>query len=244
MKKRFKRKPQQEIEYLKPINPNDFDPELKIIKGSLGDCLHDIASFYDLDFQELYEYANFDEYVGFNEGYPVGSITRSEGQIMFALIRVLGMKNVLEIGTFYGCSTNHLAAALKLSGKVVSIDNKADLSKIGSLIAPELKPYISLITGDLFVELPKIEENSIDLIFEDSAHLEETTRFCLEQARRILVPDGWIIVHDTLCSTHVKKVRCRDRVLLGIARARMYAEFRHYVVDNSTYGLGVCRVKK
>jgi len=234
----------EDIEYLKPINPSDFDPKLKIVKGSLDYCLYDIALSYGLDIHALQEYAELDEYGGFNEGYPKGSITRSEGQAIFALIRILGMKTVLEIGTLYGCSTNHLASAVKPSGKVLSIDNRADLPKIGSLINPELKSYITLIDGDLFVELPKIKENSIDLIFEDSAHLEETTRFCLEQARRILIPGGWIILHDTLCSTHVKKIRCRDRMLSGIAQAGMSEDFRHYVIDDSTYGISFCRVNK
>lgn len=238
------KKVRKNIGYLEPIDPSSFDPKLKIIKGSLAHCLYDIACSYGLNFQELSEYAELDKCGGFNEGYPVGSITKAEGQVLFSLSRTHGKSIVLEIGTFYGCSTNHLASAVAPEKRVYSIDIKEDPTKIGSLISPELKPYVHLMPGDLFILLPKIAENSIDLIFEDSAHLEETTWFCLEQAKRILVPGGFVIVHDTLCSTYVKGIQCRDRVLLGIKQAGMEEKFRHYIVEGSTYGIGICQVEK
>jgi len=232
-----------DIEYLRTINLSELPLGIRIVKGSLLHCLSDLASRNGLDENILKAESEVDCYGGFDEGYPKGSITRSEGRLLFALIRTLGLSRVLEIGTLHGCSTNHLAAAVgpPVGGSVVSIDNKSDFSKVGSWIVDKVRDQVKLVEGDLFDVLPSLEKGSFDLIFEDSAHLEETTKFCIEEGRRLLAPGGWLMVHDTLCTTHVKGVRCRDRVLKGIALAGMRKKFVHYVIDDSTYGMGICR---
>lgn len=235
-----------DTDYLKAIDPAEF-PALNVFKGDLTDCLEDIAGHYVLEEAQLSHMARCDDCGGFDTGYPVGSITQSEGRIMYALIRTLKLERILEIGTLWGCSANHLAAALKThcpEGFILSMDKGDKPTKIGSLISPELKDNVRLITDDLYSGLPEIDNNSIDLIFEDSAHLEETTAFCLEQAKRILKPGGWIILHDTLCATHVKGIPCKWRMLAGIDKAGMAKNFRHYIVDKSTYGMGICSIEK
>ena len=48
--------------------------------------------------------------------WPVGSLFPSEGERLYDLVRKHKPKKIIEVGTRYGCSTVHIATALKHNG--------------------------------------------------------------------------------------------------------------------------------
>jgi predicted O-methyltransferase YrrM len=73
-----------------------------------------IGKAFDLDAEKLQAFAEQDKYTGWDEGkgeFPVGSLWTVEGQVLYALIRMLKPKNIMELGVNYGASTCHIAAA-------------------------------------------------------------------------------------------------------------------------------------
>lgn len=188
---------------------------------SLHDALDSIATLYDLHADELIEYAALDGIGGYHphydDGYPAGSIWRVEGQTLYALVRALRPRNVLEIGTYYGCSAAHIAQALADNGDggtLTCIDLNAG---VGSLIPPHLRDYVTIFREDLYRFLPLRPEGGYDFIFEDSAHTPEVTEFCWRQAYRLLAPGGMIVSHDA------EHFRIGADVKAGIAQAGFFA---------------------
>lgn len=219
-----------------------MDP-LIVSAMSLQECLASIALCHHLDFDRLFSYVEEDTWGGRFEGYGDYSITREEGQVMYALNRYFNNINIIEIGTAAGCSTNHLAwAAQKVAGGYVcTIDNAEYFVNPGTAIDPCVRMNIAMLRADLFRILPLLNSAAFDFMFEDSAHLISTTMFCMNAAKRILAAGSFIAVHDTLCLTPVNDLPCWVRVQAGIEQAGLEKKFVHYKIGTSPYGLGICR---
>ena len=116
-----------------------------------------IAAQVHIDAAQLYQYAMSDTLGGYHidesqRRWPMGSLWGVEGQILYALVRILKPRRVVQIGGWVGCSAMHLALACKDngSGQVVSIDNGSEGAAHGSLITDDL----NVIDLKIWVEMP------------------------------------------------------------------------------------------
>lgn len=106
-------------------------------------------------------------------------------------------RRILEIGTFVGISTMYLANAMGRGGKIVTIekfDHFAEMAR-RNFARNGLDGMITLLEGDAFEELRKLEQNEcFDLIFLDG----NKERYCdyFELLDPLLVPGGLLIVDD------------------------------------------------
>jgi hypothetical protein len=94
----------------------------------------------------------------------------AEGQILYALVRALRPKQVVEIGVDSGGTSTHILAALRENdyGQLYSVDIK---SEVGYSIPAQLRDRWTLCVGDaLKAPLPEA-----GLFFEDGPHLYDWT---------------------------------------------------------------------
>jgi predicted O-methyltransferase YrrM len=206
---------------------------------ALIDTLFQLEKYLGLELDSLLPYAEMDDLGGFHPDpaqakWDVGAIFAVEGQTLYALIRALKPLSVVEIGSGKGCSTNHIASALKVNdieqfehvGHVVTLDRgntPAIDGRWGS--------YVTVLNGDAFDYLEAQPDNSIDFILEDAAHSEAMCYRVGELAKTKLRPGGVLMAHDAVHPTVGRDVRA------GYDRAGL--DFRTYLTDPSDCGWAV-----
>jgi predicted O-methyltransferase YrrM len=122
--------------------------------------------------------------------------------LLYALVRSLRPKIVLETGTYLGLSTHHLARAVRDNGvgHVHSCDIDTDvLGKASTLLLEDgLGPYVTLwpLSGERLIELVGSEiEAPVDFAFVDSLVHTRVSKTALLLPK--LSQRGVILVHDT-----------------------------------------------
>lgn len=210
--------------------------------------LHEVCQLIGIqlgiDGTQLYQYALEDTEGGYSinaaeSTWPMGSMWKPEGQILYALIRYFDAKMVAEIGAFHGCSAAHMVSALNVTGgELYSVD-----------VAHQRKnPHAKVhqITADGIAWLAKQADNSLDLIFEDADHSTEMCAAIANLALKKLKPGGLHLSHDAAhdfafvgggqrISSPVGKA-IRD----GLVQA-FEGKFRVYLIEPSDCGFSLWR---
>lgn len=203
---------------------------------NLTDTLFVIENFLGLETDSLLPLANEDNIGGYHpepsqRQWGSGAIWDVEGRTIHALIRALKPVNVVEIGSGTGCSTNHIASALKANyltpenyGHVVTLD-RGNTPKI----LDGHNSFVTVLPGDAFEYLESLPDNSIDFILEDADHSEEMCYRVGEIAKAKLKPGGVLVAHDAAHPT------VGGGVVAGFRRA--LTGYRVYLTEPSDCGL-------
>jgi predicted O-methyltransferase YrrM len=206
----------------------------------LHSALEQIADRYGLDAFALTAYAAEDAHTGWDHGegdWPTGSLWRVEGQVLYALVRALKPTNVLELGTWYGCSATHILQALEDNGHgtLLGVDNhvQGGPAAIGDMIPDALRERFTHQDQHI-MEYVTTADAQFDLIFEDGMHDREQVAAVWSAAQRILAPGGFIVSHD---ATHF--VVGAD-VQRGMAQAGI-TDALFLSIDPADCGLGIWR---
>jgi predicted O-methyltransferase YrrM len=101
---------------------------------------------------------------------PLIQISPDNGKFLHMLIKMIGAKRVLEIGTLAGYSTIWMARALQEHGKVTTLEisekhaeeAKANYKKAG------LEDKIELMFGSALESLDKLQNEKFDFVFIDA----------------------------------------------------------------------------
>ena len=144
----------------------------------------------------LVRYANENQWGGYPEKWPSGSLWAVEGEILYALVRALCPDRILELGVHKGASTTHLRAAVRENehGFVTSVDR---LEGTGDLIPAELAPY-GTIAYDWAVEyIKQLPDASIDFALEDLCHGAGEVYDVVTALRPKLKPGAVVVHHDS-----------------------------------------------
>ncbi|MBS7661357.1 class I SAM-dependent methyltransferase [Pseudomonas lalucatii] len=134
-------------------------------------------------------------------------IAPEQGQFMALLVKLIGAKRLVEVGTFTGYSALCMAAALPDDGRLICCDIPGDYNavaerywreaglagRIEQRLAPALETLAALEGEGL--------AGSIDLIFIDADKANYPAYF--EQALRLLRQGGLILFDNTLWSGRV-----------------------------------------
>lgn len=143
-----------------------------------------------------------------------GHLTHQELLLISSLVSYFKPKNLLEIGTFDGLSTLHLALNSPLDSKIHTLDISSDQLVDKNLLAPSDLKYIlepskkkKLYKETAFVE--KIIEHEghslffsfsqfqeVDFVFIDGGHHFQIVKNDTEKSLSILKPGGIILWHD------------------------------------------------
>lgn len=207
---------------------------------SINDALDSIASAFNLNADDLIEYAALDPHGGYHDryedGFPCGSIWRVEGQILYSLVRTLRPLRVLELGTHRGCSAAHLAQGIHDNERgtltCVSLEGCQDCLTPAHLLA-----HIEFIRGNMFPFLEtqsKDKTPKFDFIFEDGSHSMEDVEAVWRAAYHLLKPGGVMVTHDA------EHFLVGQAVREGIARAGYFGLMppaRTYLIEPSDCGI-------
>ena len=133
------------------------------------------------------------------------NITEDTGEFLSLLIQAVSAKRILEVGTSNGYSTLWLAdAAERTDGKVTTIEVDAgraveaaeNFAKVG--LASRIAPG----RGDARDLLPRLPENSFDLVFLDAGRSEYLDYWPSIEAR--IKRDGGLLVIDNAISHRIE----------------------------------------
>lgn len=218
---------------------------------NLNETLTLIAAQIRTDAQILIDFASEDPLGGFHideskRAFPMGSLWREEGVILYALVRWLKPDVVAEIGGWVGASASHMALACKANGKghVISVDNRSEgRSDHGGLIPLELQKYVTLVNDDGRIWLAKQDPKSIGLLFEDADHTSSLVTEIARLALNKIEPGGLLVNHDAHhdfaydgeMNMHPSGVGLQIRD--GLAAANVY--FKVYRAEPSDCGLAI-----
>ncbi|MGE0736333.1 MAG: class I SAM-dependent methyltransferase [Alphaproteobacteria bacterium] len=130
-----------------------------------------------------------------------------QGQFMMVLVRLMGAKRVLEIGTFTGYSSTSMALAMPADGRILAIDISDEYTRIArkywqeagvaSKIELRLGPGIEQM--DALIEAGRAEH--FDLCFIDADKVNYQHYY--ERALKLVRKGGLILIDNTLFSGRV-----------------------------------------
>lgn len=137
-------------------------------------------------------------------------IAPEEGQLLALLVRLLGARNILEIGTFTGYSALSMALALPADGHLLTCDVSREWTDIAHRYWQEagVDKRIELRLGQAVDTLRslQVEEslaNHFDIAFIDAD--KKAYRDYYEHALKLVRPGGLLIIDNTLWSGRVAK---------------------------------------
>ena len=130
-------------------------------------------------------------------------IAPDQGQFMGMIVKMIGAKKLLEIGTYTGYSSMVCAMAMK-SGQIITLDNDHIATEVAKRFwkEGEVDHLIDLRLGQALDSLNQLIEekhsSSFDFIFidADKANYQNYYELCLE----LLNPNGIIIFDNVLWS--------------------------------------------
>ena len=133
------------------------------------------------------------------------NIKRETGEFFSVLIRAMGARKILEIGTSNGYSTLWLAeAAAATGGSVRTVESsnfKAELAK-ENFDKSGVAQFVRLERDDAAKVLRRAEDNSIDLLFLDTERASYVSWW--PDVRRVIRPGGVLVVDNA--TSHVDEM--------------------------------------
>lgn len=134
-------------------------------------------------------------------------ISPEQGAFMNLLVKMLGARRILEVGTFTGYSAICMGLGLPDGGELITCDINPETSEIAQryLTVAGLKQKVKIELGSALDTMENIikryGENSFDLAFIDAD--KENYPHYYEKSLRLLRPGGTILVDNVLWSGHV-----------------------------------------
>lgn len=155
------------------------------------------SAIYDLvsNFNAVYSLKTHKQSSGLNGKLLEYSTPDYMAAILCGFIKVIGAKNVLEIGTCAGSSSMHFADAVGIDGNVTTIEVGEEFANIARENF-KLNGYtnVTLLQSDAMQVLKDLKKESFDFIYIDGSK-EQYLEFALA-SERLLSKTGLIVVDD------------------------------------------------
>ncbi|MCK4489269.1 MAG: O-methyltransferase, partial [Anaerolineales bacterium] len=152
-------------------------------------------------------------------GLPPISITANLGKLLELLVRFLGARRILEIGTLGGYSTAWLARGLPPGGKLITLEIDSEHAAVArrNLSLFEFSGLIDIRVGDALDMLRTLDEDRegpFDLIFID-ANKSQYSEY-LDWSIKLSRPGTAIIADNVVRRGNIIKENSEDPSVKGI----------------------------
>ncbi len=136
------------------------------------------------------------------EGLPAVHISSDEGKLIAVLLRAVGARRVLEVGTLGGYSGIWIARALPPDGKLITIehDSKHVDAARRAFAEADVSHKIELLEGDAREVLPRLTPE-FDAVFVDAD--KEPLALYYREAMRLLKVGGLLLCDNALLDKRV-----------------------------------------
>jgi predicted O-methyltransferase YrrM len=154
-------------------------------------------------------------------GLPPIQVAPLQGKLLHLLARMIGARNILEIGTLGGYSTIWLARALPKDGHLVTIEadaKHADVAR-GNIAKAGLSGLVDVRLGRALDVLPTIAATRpapFDFFFIDAD--KENNPDYFQWALRLSRPGSVIVVDNVVREGAVIDAKSRDASVQGVRR--------------------------
>ena len=131
-------------------------------------------------------------------GLPPTAISPDTGRLLQVLLRAIGARRVLEVGTLGGYSAMWMARALPADGRIISLESDprhADFAR-AHLTAAGLGVQVEIRVGQALQLLPALDGELFDLVFLDADR--EPLPTYLEWSLRLVRSGGFIVADNAL----------------------------------------------
>ena len=145
-------------------------------------------------------------------GMQIGA---DQGHLMAILVKLMGAKRCLEIGTYTGYSALAVALALPKDGKIICCDISEEFTRVGKPFWKKagVEKKIDLRIGPALETLKKLK-GPFDFVFidADKGNYQNYYERCLKLLRR----GGLIMVDNVLWSGEVANAAARDDMTVAL----------------------------
>ncbi len=160
-----------------------------------------------------------------------GAVTPAVGAMLSVLARLTGAKAVAEVGTGAGVSGLWLLAGMREDGVLTTIDVEPEYQRLAKQAFSEAGVGPSrtrLISGRAQEVLPRLADESYDLVFIDAAPTDQP-QFVAE-AVRLLRPGGAVVVHRAALGGRAGDASANDAEVSAVREAaRLIAEDERFI---------------
>ncbi len=150
-------------------------------------------------------------------GISIMQIAPEQGALMTMLVRLMGAKRAIEVGTFTGYSALCLARGLPEDGQLICCDVSDEWTKVGVPFWEEagVRDRIDLRIAPALETLRSIKEDAaFDLAFIDAD--KPSYAAYVEELLRLVRPGGLILVDNVLWMGRVLDESANDENTLAI----------------------------
>ncbi|KAF8890530.1 O-methyltransferase family 3 protein [Gymnopilus junonius] len=173
-----------------------------------------------------------------DQGVPDIALSHAQAKFLNLILKTLGAKKYLEVGTLGGYSAIWAARALPQDGQVLTLEIDPHHAKVAqeNFKLAGLENKIQLILGPAAESLAKIQiqpEEPFDLAFIDADKANNLLYFT--EAKRLVRPGGVIIVDNVVWNGNVADPEFSDATVEGI-RQLLHALKEDKEVEATTVG--------
>jgi predicted O-methyltransferase YrrM len=152
---------------------------------------------------------------------PAINVSPLQGKFLQLLARIMGAKNILEVGTLGGYSTIWLARALQPGGKVVTLESEPKHAEVAraNIARAGLSHLVELRLGRAIDTLPQLAAEGrgpFDLVFIDAD--KPSTADYFKWALRLVRKGSVIVVDNVVRKGAVVDAETEDEKVRGIQR--------------------------
>jgi predicted O-methyltransferase YrrM len=152
---------------------------------------------------------------------PAIQVSSVQGKFLHLLARILGARNILEIGTLGGYSTIWMARALPEGGRIITLEADPKHAEVArkNFARAGVEGKVELRLGKALDTLPKVASDGrgpFDLFFIDAnkSNMPEYFEWSLKLAR----PGSVIIADNVVREGAVLDTKSKDADIQGIRR--------------------------
>ena len=169
----------------------------------------------------------------------------SQCHFLHLIIKISGIKDVLEIGTFTGLSALSISLALPNDGKLIALDKNQETNKVALDFFKKAKQdhKIKTIIKPALQSLSEFKDQKFDMIFIDADKMNYKNYY--EKSLELIKKGGLIIIDNVLWHGEVVDEKNNDKFTINIR------EFNKFVSEDKRVeqiiiplgdGMTVCRV--